>query len=77
MITLLSSTITQAVDPPGPRWLSHYSVRQAIRDSGLWNVTFVFDQYDPSSLDILEAYVQSMPRAEWPVPRAARSEEAQ
>jgi hypothetical protein len=65
------------IDLPSPGWLGHHAGRQAIRDSGLWNVNFVFDQYDPSSLDVLEAYVRSVPRAEWPSPRAARSGVAQ
>jgi hypothetical protein len=46
------------IDPPGPSWLGRYSPRLEIRDSGLWNVDFVDDDYDPAFLDVLERAVR-------------------
>ena len=54
------------IDLPSPQWLGHYSDRERIQHSGLWNVNYVGDvdkpeSYNPGFLDILEHYVKQMP----------------
>ena len=41
-------------DPPSPSWLGRHAARDAIRTSGLWNVQYVGDSFDPALLDVLE-----------------------
>ncbi len=36
-IALLSNWKRQSVDPPSPGWLGHYSDREKVRQSGIWN----------------------------------------
>jgi hypothetical protein len=38
---------------PTPEWLGRHSARDAIRKSGLWNVNYVDDPFDPVFLDHL------------------------
>lgn len=45
------------IDLPSPRWLGRQSNREPIRRSGLWNVNYVDDSYDPRFLDAFEEYV--------------------
>ena len=46
-------------DHPSPAWLGHYSPRQQIRESGLWNLDFISHPYDPDALEILHEYVSA------------------
>jgi hypothetical protein len=55
-IALLSGA-TGPLDLPGNRWLGRYSSRDAIRRSGLWNINYVTDDYDPRFIDVLAEYV--------------------
>ena len=41
-------------------WLGALADRDAIRDSGLWNVNHVYDGYDRSFLDVLSGCIASM-----------------
>lgn len=54
VIALLSNFDRQAVDPRGDGWLGRYSQSREIRESGLWNVNHVGEQYDREVLDLLE-----------------------
>lgn len=45
------------IDPPGENWLGHWSQREVIRRSGLWNVNYIRERYNPSFLDIFEDLV--------------------
>jgi hypothetical protein len=56
------------IDPPGPEWLGHWSPRPSIRNSGLWNVRHIDEQYDPRFLEIFEQYV-AVTLGEKPVPK--------
>jgi len=47
------------LDLPSSTWLGRYSGREAIPFSGLWNVNHVYDDFDVSSLDVLERYVEA------------------
>lgn len=42
-IAVLSNCVRPILDHPSPTWLGHRSAREAIRDSGLWNVNHVRD----------------------------------
>jgi hypothetical protein len=57
-IALLSGT-SGPIDLPRPAWLGRYNTRDAIRRSGLWNVNYVDDDYDPRFLKAMAAYVES------------------
>ncbi|GGN91776.1 hypothetical protein GCM10009030_15170 [Haloarcula pellucida] len=57
-IALLSNFEGQTVDPRDDGWLGKYSRSRAIRESGLWNVNHVEEQYDPDFLDLLEDAVE-------------------
>ena len=56
-IALLSNRGNGPTDPPSSAWLGRYAARPALRESGLWNVNHVDDDYDRVVLDSLEAYV--------------------
>jgi hypothetical protein len=56
-IALLSNFEDQTIDPRMDGWLGKYSRSQEIRESGLWNVNHVEEEYDPGFLDLLEAAV--------------------
>lgn len=60
-IALLSNSRGPVSDSAAPGWLGGYADRQAIRDSGLWNVNHVREQYDPAFLDALERHVDLTP----------------
>jgi hypothetical protein len=51
-----------AVDPPAPDWLGHYSDRERVRRSGLWNQNHVEEAYDPAFLDVLGSMVAAQSR---------------
>jgi len=57
-IALLSNFERSAVDPRPDDWLGRHSRSRAIRESGLWNVAHVDEDYDPAFLDRLERAVQ-------------------
>ncbi|QDZ29564.1 hypothetical protein [Noviherbaspirillum sp. UKPF54] len=58
-IALLASH-GESLDATNPGWLGKYSPRLEIRQSGLWNLDYVEQPYDPDFLDDLEALVESM-----------------
>jgi len=60
-IALLSNEL-EPPDPPSEKWLGLHSRRDVIRRSGLWNLNFVSDRYDPAFLDVLEESVAVMGR---------------
>jgi hypothetical protein len=45
------------IDLSTPRWLGKYSDKMAIKKSGLWNVNYVDDEYDPRFLQVMAFYV--------------------
>jgi hypothetical protein len=56
-IALLSGLVRGSVDPPSPNWLGHFSGRQKVRQSGLWNQNHVDESYSAGFLDELESHV--------------------
>ncbi len=56
-IALLSNRDRPAIDPPSASWLGHHADREAVRDSGLWNVNHVDDAPSGSVLEQLAAHV--------------------
>ncbi|WP_435075512.1 hypothetical protein [Halorubrum sp. HHNYT27] len=52
-IALLSNYQQDAVDARSNDWLGNHSRSVKIRESGLWNVNHVGEEYDPMFLDIL------------------------
>ncbi len=59
-IALLSNTGKETNDPPSDGWLGHFSDRQRVRESGLWNQNHVDEQYDPDFLDLLSQLIDRM-----------------
>ena len=55
-IALLSNQLLP-VDPPSPSWLGLHSVKRDIRESGLWNLNYVSDVYEPAFLEVLNRFV--------------------
>jgi hypothetical protein len=49
---------TGPFDLPTTSWLGNWSSRDAIPTSGLWNVNYVKDDYDPVALDVFERYIE-------------------
>jgi hypothetical protein len=58
-IALLSNGLNP-LDKPSACWLGRKSDRECIRQSGLWNVDYVGDKYDPVFLQTLEECVRRM-----------------
>lgn len=56
-IGLLSNYRRTVLDPQSPQWLGHYSGRERVRASGLWNQDYVENAYAPRFLDTLERLV--------------------
>jgi len=56
-ISLLSG-FRNPSDTPSGGWLGRYSTKPAIRESGLWNVRYTSDSYDPCFLEVLADYVR-------------------
>lgn len=52
-VALLSNYGKAPIDPPSPEWLAHYSSREAVRNSGLWNNDYVELDYQAAALDVL------------------------
>jgi hypothetical protein len=57
-IALLSNLGREPIDPPSSNWMGHWADRPAVRDSGLWNVDHVTEEYDPRFLDLLASYIR-------------------
>jgi hypothetical protein len=47
------------LDWPSQHWLGSKSPSASIRDSGLWNVNYVGEEYDAEFLKVLESYVNA------------------
>jgi hypothetical protein len=62
-IALLSNYNKPALDPSSQDWLGHYSDRERIRKSGLWNQNHVEEVYDPDFLDTFDRLVSDVKRA--------------
>jgi len=65
-IGLLSNFGREPIDPPSPNWLGRWADRPSVRESGLWNVDHVDEEYDPVFLDLLERYVKATSVGRWP-----------
>ena len=63
-IALLSGLGWPATDPPSTEWLGHWSDRERVRRSGLWNNNHVDETYDPSFLDTMGALIDASSRME-------------
>ena len=59
-IGLLSNFGRPAIDPPSRNWLGHVSLRDRVRESGLWNQNHVDEDHDPDFLRTLEDLVSNM-----------------
>ena len=57
-IALLSNYRRDAVDPRSDDWLGAHSRSEEIRESGLWNVNHVDEEYDPAFLDALAERIE-------------------
>lgn len=62
-IALLSGYREPAPDPPSSEWLGHFSDRERVRRSGLWNNNHVDEAYDPSFLDAMERRIEMAGKA--------------
>ena len=62
-IALLSSAVDPSPDIPSPDWLGHYSGRERVRRSGLWNNKHVDELHDPTFLNVMEDFTKRMPRS--------------
>lgn len=56
-IALLSNYQKEAIDPRSSEWLGNHSPKEEIRESGLWNVNHVDEDYTSDFLDLLEKKV--------------------
>ena len=61
-IALLSNYNKPFLDLPSSGWLGHYSDRERVRKSGLWNQNHVDESYDPAFLRTLDELVSAMAR---------------
>ncbi|PAU83125.1 hypothetical protein CK500_09965 [Halorubrum salipaludis] len=57
-IALLSNYQREAVDARSDDWLGHHSRSKKIRESGLWNVNHVDEDYDPKFLELLKDQIE-------------------
>ncbi|GAA0646545.1 hypothetical protein [Salarchaeum japonicum] len=57
-IALLSNYQREAVDARADNWLGNHSRSKKIRESGLWNVNHVDEDYDPDFLDLLRDQIE-------------------
>lgn len=62
-IALLSNFNKPSLDPASETWLGHYSDRERVRKSGLWNQNHVEETYNPGFLDTLERLVSAVRKA--------------
>jgi hypothetical protein len=61
-IALLSNVLNPR-DRPSRGWLGRWSDREEIRRSGLWNVDYVLEEYNPRFLRSFEDCVDRMAKA--------------
>ncbi|MGB9987449.1 hypothetical protein [Salarchaeum japonicum] len=61
-IALLSNYHREAVDARSGDWLGHHSRSKKIRESGLWNVDHVDEDYDPEFLDLFRDQIEETSR---------------
>ena len=59
-IGLLSNYKRSAIDPPSREWLGHYSPRDRVSNSGMWNQDYIDAEYAPTFLDTFERLVSSL-----------------
>jgi len=59
-IGLLSNYMRPSINHPSSSWLGRYCTNEKVRNSGLWNVDHVDENYDPSFLDDLDHFVDKM-----------------
>jgi hypothetical protein len=59
-IALLSNYVEPGPDLPQERWLGHFSGRDRVRRSGLWNNNHVDERYNPSFLKLFGELVTSI-----------------
>ncbi len=59
-ISLLSNYRREPIDHPSPDWLGHWSDRERVRLSGLWNSNHVDENYEPAFLDTLQQLIERM-----------------
>ena len=57
-IALLSNFREPAPDPASVHWLGHFSDRERVRSSGLWNNNHVDEEYDPTFLEVMGKWVE-------------------
>jgi hypothetical protein len=62
-IALLSNYGKAPLDLPSQSWLGHYSDRERVRNSGLWNQNHVDEVCDAAFFDTLDALVSAVRRA--------------
>jgi hypothetical protein len=55
-IALLSNHnhLNTPVDPASAAWPGRWATSKGVRRSGLWNVNYITDGYDPGFLDVLQ-----------------------
>lgn len=58
-IALVSNFETEPIDPRNENWLGKASTCREIRQSGLWNVNHVDEEYDPAFLNRLKEAVDA------------------
>lgn len=51
---MASNSDGEEIDPRSAKWLGRHSPVDEIRESGLWNIDHVDEEYDPDFLDFLE-----------------------
>jgi hypothetical protein len=57
-IALLSNYQRDPLDPPSPSWLGHFSDREVVPGSGLWNQRHAEETHDPAFLDVFEMLIE-------------------
>ncbi len=62
-IALLSNFNKPALDPPSQGWLGHYSDRERVRNSAIWNQNHVEEAYDTAFLDTFDRLVSDVRHA--------------
>lgn len=45
------------LDPPSEDWLGNYNPTSIIKNTGLWNINYVYELYDERFLDVFDEYV--------------------
>jgi len=60
-IALVSNVEDESIDSRDEDWLGHYSPVTEIRESGLWNINHVREDYQPEFLDTLAGYIDGTP----------------